>query len=242
MSERLPSLRMLLTTTAALLGLVSQGCATVPVTSFERARSLQQGHVEGGLALSAGRLPADGVVVTERDEESDGEPGIGPPTPSFHFRAGVTSRLDAGVQTWPGGFALQGRYGVLDDDQLMMAVIGTVRWWKSGNEGAQEDRFEVTAPVQLGFLLPLATRPLPWLELNVAPQIEFAQLLAQREEYHELQERSYTTLHAGFTFGANFAVWRVRINPAVAVLGVWRSDRDEGTWGIYPGLGAFVVY
>lgn len=222
--------------------LLAQGCATVPVTSFERARNLQPGHVEGGVALSMARLPTRGALVAESDKGSEGEPAIGLPTPSFFFSTGVTERVDAGVQTWPGGFRVLGRYGILDEDKLMMAAIGSVRWWKSGNEGTADDRFEATSPLQLGFQLPLATRPKPWLELNVTPQMDFTQVLAQREAYFELQERSYTTLQAGFTFGANFAIWRVRLNPAIAVLGVWRSDRDEGFWGLYPGLGAFVVY
>jgi len=228
-----------------LLGVVAPallaGCAAQPTTGFQRARNLQQGAIEVGGAISLARRPTEGALVARADEGQEGEPVLAPPIPALFFRTGITERLDAGLEAWPGGLKLHGKLGILDEDKLMLALIGTLGWYSTGWAPEDGDRFAARGPL-VSLQAPLATRVLPWRELNVAPVVELLQLEAERWVYLELQRRSFVTLHSGFTFGANFAVWRVRINPEVALLGGYRGDREEGFWGVYPGVGAFIVF
>jgi len=225
-----------------LLVFAAGGCATQQVTSFQRARPLQSGHMEVGASLSMARLPGAGSQVVVDDRGSEGESSFGMPAPAVYFRLGIDERLDLGVQAAPGGLQLEGKYSILDDDEFMMALAGTLGFWGSRAAAVEDDGFEASAPLVLGFALPLATRPLPWLELNLAPLATYTQIHATREAYLETQERDFWSLHSGFRLGVNVAVWRVRINPEIALLGVYRSDRGEGIVGLYPGIGAFLVF
>jgi len=188
------------------------------------------------------REPARGAHVVVDDRGKDGERLMGLPAPAAHFRLGVAEDVDVGLQASPGGVQLSAKYGVLDDDSLMMAVVGSVGMWSSKTAAPDDDDFEAYSPITVAFDLPLATRPLPWLEVNLSPTLGLAQMTASRQEYLETQERSFATLATGFRLGVNVAVWRVRINPEVALLGCYRSDREEGFFGLYPGGGAFIVY
>ncbi len=221
---------------------VAAGCAPFPVGGFERARTLEPGHMEIGGSISTARLPVKGAWIVEKDRGSEGEPTTGPPVPATYFRLGVAEHLDLGVGAAPGTVALTAKYGIMDSDDLMMAALGTVGVWNSRSEPRSTDRFEAASPLFFSFDLPLARRVAPWAEVNLSPTFGFMQLYASREAYLEEQDRAFFTIQSGFRIGANFAVWRVRIAPEIALLGTYRSDREEGGLGLYPGLGAFLVF
>ena len=235
-------LRVLEALSCAALLLGWSGCTTHSVTGFDRARSIQQEHMEIGASVSMARLPAEGARVVVDDKGSEGEPAFGFPAAALHYRLGVTERLDAGLEAAAGGIKLHAKYGILDEDRLMMAMAGTIGFWTARGGEPADDHFDAYSSLQIAFHLPLATRLRPWLELNLCPTISLMQIHAQRDAYLGTQERDFMTLHSGFRLGLNLAVWRVRINPEIAFLGVYRSDRSEGFFGVYPGLGAFLVY
>lgn len=227
---------------AVLWGLAPSGCATQQATAFQRARPLQPGHAEVGLSLAMAREPTRGAHVVIDDQGSDGESLMGLPAPAAHFWLGVAEDVDLGLQASPGGAQVSVKYGILDDDSLMMAVVGSVGMWSSRLAAPGEDDFEAYSPLTMAFDLPLATRLMPGLELNLSPTLGFAQVVARRDAYLEEQQRSFATLATGFRLGVNIAVWRVRINPEVALLGCYRADREEGFFGVYPGIAAFFTY
>jgi hypothetical protein len=133
----------------------------------------------------------------------------------------------------------------------MFAVVAKVgTWTRTTADG--DDGFRASGPFSASLGFPLATRPLEWLELVITPNVGLISIdptrledergVASPKEVGEVS-RPYTTPHAGFAIGASFAVWRVRINPEVNFVALFRPDHDRpGFFAAYPGVAAFFVY
>ena len=141
----------LLVVALAVGGSAGPGCAGQPVTGYHRARALQPGHVEIGGGIGLARRPGDGAIVAASDEGRSGEPRLAVPVATLQFNMGVMENLDAGVQAWPGGVRLIGKYGILDEDRLMLALLGSVGWWSTGTAGDSGDRFSAYSPLMASF-------------------------------------------------------------------------------------------
>jgi len=199
--------------------------------------------METGMSLSWARQPTKDVAFREEEVQPElEEPLTLAPVPVWHFRIGVLERLDAGLDVSLAGAALSGKFAIFDTDPFMMAVVGRVGTWSQEIAGLGDDEFSAVGPLSAELAFPIATRPTEWLELAFTPNLGLLTIEAERLERQGVVERGYTTVTAGFALGASFAVWRVRINPEVNVVGVQRPDHDQGFLAVYPGVGVFLAY
>lgn len=237
----MPRLRTALVLAAAIPSLA--GCASQVVNWYARGRPLGPGHMEAGMSLSWARQPTKDVAFREEDVKPEfDEPLTLVPVPVWHFRLGVLERLDAGLDVSLAGAALSGKYAVFDTDDFMMAVAGRLGTWTQAVAGEGDASFSAVGPISAELAFPIATRPTPWLELALTPNLGLLRIEAEHLERQGMVRRGYTTVAAGFALGASFAVWRVRINPEINVVGVRRPDHDQGFLAFYPGVGVFLVY
>jgi len=206
--------------------------------------------METGMSMSWARQPAANVAFREDEVRRDDVEPLSPvPAPVWHFRMGVLERLDAGLDVSLSGASLSGKFAIFDRDAFMMAVVASLGTWSQEVAGRGDDEFSANGPVTARLAFPMATRPAEWLELAFTPNLGVLYVQAEKREEQGLVERAYATPHAGFALGASFAVWRVRINPEVNVVGGLRPDHgddakrgDPGFFAVFPGVGVFLAY
>ncbi len=219
------------------------GCATLPANDFQRARPLGKGHIESGLGLSTGRMPANNPALKTGGNtdalEEDWSPLV---RPSAYFRLGVTDKNDVSLQLGPNSLGLAAKHNFTDRDEFMSALIAGLGFsTTAGIESALDDNL-LSHMIHVDVSAPLARRLAWFAEGHIRPNLSFIQTYAEKDDPAGRLERWYWSGHGGVALGASLAVWRVRIVPEVNLVGAWRGDQGKFFFTAYPGIGAFIVY